>query len=201
MKKSRYIAFFKPYNVLSQFTEKHGHPSLKNYSFPPEVYPAGRLDSDSEGLLILTNDGQFQNRISNPKFNKIKTYFAQVEKIIDNSAIDALKKGLLLKDGPTLPCSAEIIEEPVLPLRNPPIRLRKTVPTSWVKLMIKEGRNRQVRRMLANVNFPALRLIRYAIGHVTIEGLAPGEWRNLTQQEIAAFNNKSESAEVKSKEK
>lgn len=189
MKKLEYIAFFKPYNILSQFTEKHGHPSLKNYAFPAGVYPAGRLDSDTEGLLILTNDGQFQNRVSNPKFSKTKTYFVQVEKIIDNSAIRALEKGLILKDGPTLPCSAEIIAEPVLPLRNPPIRSRKTVPTSWVKLIIKEGRNRQVRRMLANVNFPALRLIRYAIENVTIEGLKPGEWRNLTQEEIKGFRN------------
>ncbi|MCG2724676.1 MAG: pseudouridine synthase [Elusimicrobia bacterium] len=189
MKKLEYIAFFKPYNILSQFTEKHGHPSLKNYAFPAGVYPAGRLDSDTEGLLILTNDGQFQNRVSNPKFSKTKTYFVQVEKIIDNSAIRALEKGLILKDGPTLPCSAEIIAEPVLPLRNPPIRSRKTVPTSWVKLIIKEGRNRQVRRMLANVNFPALRLIRYAIENVTIEGLKPGEWQNLTQEEIKGFSD------------
>ncbi|MCK4936916.1 MAG: pseudouridine synthase [Elusimicrobiales bacterium] len=190
MKKPRYIAFFKPYNVLSQFTEKDGHPSLKNYAFPKGVYPAGRLDADSEGLLILTNDGQFQNRISSPKFNKTKTYFAQVERIIDKPAIDALKKGLILKDGPTLPCSAEIVEEPVLPLRNPPIRSRKTVPTSWVKLIIREGRNRQVRRMLANVKFPILRLIRYAIEDITIDGLEPGQWRELNPQEIAGFRNK-----------
>ncbi len=181
----KYIAFFKPYGVLSQFTEKDGHPSLKKYSFPANVYSAGRLDSDTEGLLILTNDGQFQHKISEPKHKTTKTYFAQVEHIINEPAIDALKKGLILKDGPTLPCSAEIIEEPVLPLRNPPIRLRKTVPTSWVKLAIKEGRNRQVRRMLANVNFPALRLVRYAIGNVTIDGLEPGKWRNLTPQEIS----------------
>ena len=190
MKKPRYIAFFKPYNVLSQFTEKDGHPSLKNYAFPEGVYPAGRLDADSEGLLILTNDGQFQNRVSSPKFNKTKTYFAQVERIIDKPAIDALKKGLILKDGPTLPCSAEIVEEPVLPLRNPPIRSRKTVPTSWVKLIIREGRNRQVRRMLANVKFPILRLIRYAIEDITIDGLEPGQWRELNPQEIAGFRNK-----------
>jgi 23S rRNA pseudouridine2457 synthase len=187
MEKPLYIAFFKPYNVLSQFTEKDGHPSLKNYALPAGVYPAGRLDSDSEGLLILTNDGQFQNRISSPKFNKTKTYFAQVERLIDDTAINALKKGLILKDGPTLPCSAEIITEPILPLRNPPIRSRKTVPTSWVKLLIKEGRNRQVRRMLANVEFPVLRLIRYAIEDITIDDLAPGKWRNLTSQEISQF--------------
>ncbi len=187
MKKSEYIAFFKPYNVLSQFTEKHGHPSLKDYGFSVGVYPAGRLDSDSEGLLILTNDGQFQNKVSSPKFNKTKTYFAQVERLIDSLAIKALEKGLILKDGPTLPCSAEIIEEPLLPLRNPPIRSRKTVPTSWVKIIIKEGRNRQVRRMLANVKFPVLRLIRYAIEDITIDDLKPGQWRNLTEDEIAKF--------------
>ncbi|MEA3307650.1 MAG: pseudouridine synthase [Elusimicrobiota bacterium] len=197
MKKQQYIAFFKPYNVLTQFTERDGHPSLKDYGFPPGVYPAGRLDADSEGLLILTNDGQFQNRVSSPKFDKTKTYFAQVERIIDNSAIEALKKGLILKDGPTLPCSAKIIDEPVLPLRNPPIRSRKTVPTSWVKLIIKEGRNRQVRRMLANVKFPVLRLIRYAIQDITIDGLTPGSWRDLTPQEISKMKNpKVESREL-----
>lgn len=188
MRKLQYIAFFKPYNVLSQFTEKDGHLSLKDYGFPAGVYPAGRLDSDSEGLLILTNDGQFQNRVSSPKFNKTKTYFAQVERLIDEQAIEALKKGLILKDGPTLPCSAGIIAKPVLPVRIPSIRERKTVPTSWVKLKIKEGRNRQVRRMLANVKFPVLRLIRYAIGDITIEGLEPGHWRNLTSQEINRFS-------------
>jgi 23S rRNA pseudouridine2457 synthase len=187
MKKPEYIAFFKPYNVLSQFTEQHGHPSLKDYGFSAGVYPAGRLDSDSEGLLILTNDGQFQNRVSSPQFNKTKTYFAQVERLIDEQAISALKKGLILKDGPTLPCSAEIIEEPLLPVRIPPIRERKTVPTSWVKIMITEGRNRQVRRMLANVKFPVLRLIRYAIEDITIDELKPGQWRNLNPEEISKF--------------
>lgn len=197
MEKQLYIAFFKPYNVLSQFTEKDGHPSLKNYALAAGVYPAGRLDSDSEGLLILTNDGQLQNRVSNPKFKKTKTYFAQVERLIDETAISALKKGLILKDGPTLPCSAEIIAEPSLPLRNPPIRSRKTVPTSWVKLIIKEGRNRQVRRMLANVKFPVLRLIRYAIQDITIDGLTPGSWRDLTPQEISKMKNpKVESREL-----
>ncbi|MBU2575310.1 MAG: pseudouridine synthase [Elusimicrobia bacterium] len=180
----RYIIFYKPYGVLSQFTPAHGHRSLADFGFPKGVYPAGRLDADSEGLLLLTSDGSFQSFISEPKHKTPKIYLAQVERVISAAALEKLKKGVVLNDGPALPCRARPIEEPALPPREPPIRFRKTVPVSWVEIELKEGRNRQVRRMLASVGFPVLRLIRQAIGPVTLQGLNPGQWRELTKAEV-----------------
>jgi len=180
----RYIIFYKPYGVLSQFTPAHGHKSLSDFGFPKGVYAAGRLDADSEGLLFLTDDGLFQSRIAEPKHKTPKIYLAQVERIITSDALEKLSKGPVLSDGPTLPCRARAVPEPSLPPRDPPIRFRKTVPTSWVEVELKEGRNRQVRRMMAAVSFPVLRLARLAIGPLTLEGLAPGQWRELTLDEL-----------------
>jgi len=183
------IIFYKPYGILSQFTRAHGHKSLADYCFPKNVYPAGRLDADSEGLLLLTSDGSFQNFIAEPKHKTAKVYLAQVERIINAIALEKLRKGVVLNDGPALPCRVRVIEEPALPPRKPPIRFRKTVPVSWVEIELKEGRNRQVRRMLASVGFPVLRLVRQAIGPVTIQGLNPGQWRELSKTEIAALRS------------
>ncbi len=179
-----YIIFYKPYGVLSQFTPAHGHRSLSDFGFPKGVYAAGRLDADSEGLLFLTDDGIFQSRIAEPKHKTPKIYLAQVERIVTPEALQKLRGGVTLNDGPTLPCKALAVPEPSLPPREPPIRFRKTVPTSWVEIELKEGRNRQVRRMMACVGFPVLRLARRAIGTLTLDGLAPGQWRELTPAEI-----------------
>jgi len=179
-----YIAFNKPYGVISQFTPKAGYITLKKFDFPKGVYPCGRLDADSEGLLILTNDGYFNQILTNPKYKKIKTYWAQVERIIDEEALLKIRNGIVLNDGPTLPAEIKIMEEPALPPRIPPIRYRKTVPTSWVELKIREGRNRQVRRMLAHVGYPVLRLFRYSIGDVNTSSLEIGQWRYLSEDEI-----------------
>jgi len=178
------LIFNKPYGVLSQFTREHGHSSLGDFSLPAGVYPAGRLDHDSEGLLLLTSDGSLQARVADPRHKMPKTYWAQVEKEITEEAVSRLRAGLTLNDGATLPCGARVLPDPGLPARTPPIRFRKTVPTSWAEIVLKEGRNRQVRRMLAAVGFPVLRLIRRAIGPLTLEGLEPGQWRELTAKEI-----------------
>ena len=167
-------------NVLSQFTDR-GSPTtratLSDYLGVPGIYPAGRLDRDSEGLLLLTDDGRLQARIADPKFKLAKTYLVQVEGEPDDSALAALSKGVTLKDGPTLPAEAERIADPQLWPRDPPVRFRKTVPDSWLRLTIREGRNRQVRRMTAAVGHPTLRLVRWQIGDWSLDGLAPGEWR------------------------
>lgn len=181
------IIFNKPYGVLSQFTPEHGHPSLADFGFPKGVYPAGRLDRDSEGLLLLTSDGELQAYIADPRHKTPKTYWAQVEREITGEALARLRAGVTLNDGPTLPCGARLLPDPGLPPRVPPVRYRKTVPTSWAELVLKEGRNRQVRRMLASVGFPVLRLVRRAVGAATTEGLAPGEWRKLTDKEISGL--------------
>lgn len=178
------IIFNKPYGVLSQFTRAHGHSSLGDFGLPPGVYPAGRLDHDSEGLLVLTSDGSLQAGISDPRHKMPKTYWAQVEREITPEAVSKLRAGLALNDGPTLPCGADLLPDPGLPPRVPPIRFRKTVPTSWAEIILREGRNRQVRRMLAAVGFPVLRLIRRAVGPLTLEGLGPGDWRELTKKEV-----------------
>lgn len=171
------ILFNKPFNVLSQFTGAIPEQTLAHYIDAPDFYPAGRLDKDSEGLLLLTDCGETQQRISNPRFKLPKTYWAQVEGSITSEAIAALSEGLLLKDGPTRPASAKAMSEPVIWPRNPPIRVRKEIPDSWVSLTITEGRNRQVRRMTAAAGFPTLRLVRYQIGHWTLQDLQPGQHR------------------------
>lgn len=166
----------KPFHVLSQFTDTEGRKTLSDFIDIPHVYPAGRLDYDSEGLLILTGDGQVQARIADPSHKLPKTYWVQVEGIITNDAIARLKKGVTLKDGLTRPAQAQKIEEPKVWPRNPPIRQRENAPTSWLALTISEGKNRQVRRMTAEVGFPTLRLIRASIGPWSIEQLQPGDF-------------------------
>lgn len=177
------ILFNKPFNVLSQFTDKGTEGSrrqtLSDYIDLPGVYGAGRLDRDSEGLLVLTDDGKLQARIANPRHKLPKTYWVQVEGIPDAAAMQALRDGVALKDGLTRPAKARRIEEPrSLWLRDPPVRFRKSVPDCWIELTIREGRNRQVRRMTAAVGHPTLRLIRYAVGAWTLDGLASGKWRH-----------------------
>ena len=176
------IAFNKPFGVLSQFTDAKSpteRPTLSRFIDLPGVYPAGRLDRDSEGLLLLTDDGRLQASIADPKFKLAKTYLVQVEGEPDEAALAALRKGVTLKDGPTRPAAAERIAEPDLWPRDPPVRFRKTVPDCWLRLTITEGRNRQVRRMTAAVGHPTLRLIRWSIGDWSLDGLPQGEWRKL----------------------
>lgn len=174
------ILFNKPYDVLSQFTDRGSGGSarrtLSDFIDVPGVYPAGRLDRDSEGLLLLTDDGRLQARIADPAFKLPKTYLVQVEGDIAEDALAALRGGVRLKDGPTRPAGAERIADPQLWPRDPPIRVRRTVPDCWLRLTIREGRNRQVRRMTAAVGHPTLRLIRWSIGGWTIDGVAPGAW-------------------------
>lgn len=173
------ILFNKPHGVLSQFTDK-GSPTkratLSDFIDVPNVYPAGRLDRDSEGLLLLTDDGRQQSRISDPRYKMPKTYYAQVEGIADEEAIKKLRKGVELKDGMTLPAEATTIDTPDIWPRNPPIRVRKSVPDSWIAITITEGKNRQVRRMCAAVGFPVLRLIRWRIGDWRLDGIDSGTW-------------------------
>jgi len=178
---SQLVLFNKPYGVLSQFTDSDGRPTLKQFFSHEQIYPAGRLDFDSEGLLLLTDDGKLQHRISDPRYKQPKTYRVQVDGKINEEAIDRLERGVILKDGRTKPAKARMIEEPAgLWPRNPPIRYRATIPTSWLELTITEGRNRQVRRMTAAVGFPTLRLIRIRVGDWKLDELQPGEWRVVT---------------------
>ncbi|WP_342751352.1 pseudouridine synthase [Thalassospira marina] len=178
---ARLILLNKPYGVLTQFTDKeNGRSTLADYVDLPGVYAAGRLDRDSEGLLLLTDNGPLNAQIAHPKYKKPKTYWVQVEGEPDDAALQALRDGVMLKDGMTLPARARRLDEPEgLWDRDPPVRFRKAIPTSWIELSITEGRNRQVRRMTAAVGFPTLRLIRYAIGDWSLDDLAPGEWREI----------------------
>lgn len=173
----RLIRFNKPYGVLSQFTPEGRWQGLKDFIDLPGVYVAGRLDADSEGLLLLTDDGKLQARIADPRFKMDKVYWVQVEGVPDDAALAALRDGVTLNDGPTRPARARRLDPlPDVWERTPPIRVRQAIPTTWIELAIKEGRNRQVRRMTAAVGHPTLRLIRVAIGPYTLEGLAPGAW-------------------------
>jgi 23S rRNA pseudouridine2457 synthase len=177
---SRIILFNKPYGVLSQFTPEQGHQGLAEFIPLPGFYAAGRLDADSEGLLILTDDGALQHRLAHPRHKQAKTYWAQVEGVPDEAALAALRAGVDLGDFTTLPAQARLIETPPgLWSRDPPIRYRKSIPTAWLELVLTEGKNRQVRRMTAKVGFPTLRLVRWRIGDWTAAGLAPGHWRLL----------------------
>lgn len=180
---SRLILFNKPYGVLCQFTDNgndgSARPTLSGFIDLPGIYPAGRLDLDSEGLLLLTDDGRLQARIADPRFKMPKTYLVQVEGEVTETALDRLRGGLRLKDGMTLPAEVERIADPELWPRDPPVRFRKTVPDGWIRLTIREGRNRQVRRMTAAVGFPTLRLVRWTIGEWSLEGLGPGQWRQV----------------------
>ncbi|MBW4653292.1 MAG: pseudouridine synthase [Kaiparowitsia implicata GSE-PSE-MK54-09C] len=215
----RYLLFYKPYNVLTQFTpgsagrspalshsaspQRQPHPAgsgstpaiadlasdtLKAFIPVPDVYPVGRLDKDSEGLLLLTSDGKLQHRLSHPKFGHPRTYWVQVEQVPDEAALNQLRQGVVIQGDRTRPAQVRLLTtEPDLPPRYPPIRARKAIPTAWLELTLREGRNRQVRRMTAAVGFPTLRLVRVAIAHLHLTGLQPGEWRDLTPAELAAL--------------
>jgi 23S rRNA pseudouridine2457 synthase len=178
---ARLLLFNKPCGVLSQFTDRRSacspRATLSDYVGVAGVYPAGRLDRDSEGLLLLTDDGKLQDRIASPRFKTEKTYLVQVEGMPDAPALDALRRGVTLRDGPTRPACVRAIDPPDLWPRDPPVRYRKSVPDRWLEITITEGRNRQVRRMTAHVGHPTLRLVRWRIGMWTLDGLAPGTWR------------------------
>ena len=178
---SQTYAFFKPYGVVSQFTPEGGHPSLADFGpFPRDVYPVGRLDWDSEGLLLLTNDNRLKHRLSDPRFEHPKTYLVQVERLPDNAALQRLCGGLVIGGKKTKPAKARLLtSEPDLPPRPVPIRFRKNVPTAWLELTLTEGRNHQVRKMTAAVGHPTLRLVRVRIGTITLGKMQPGEFRRL----------------------
>ncbi|GAB4237722.1 MAG: pseudouridine synthase [Stanieria sp.] len=195
----RYILFYKPYGVLCQFTdnsnETNKRSTLKDFIPVPSVYPVGRLDLDSEGLLLLTNNGKLQHRLAHRQFAHPRTYLVQVERIPDESALDRLRKGIKIEDYRTRPAQVhKLTAEPNLPPRNPPIRYRKTVPTCWLSITLTEGRNRQVRKMTAAIGFPTLRLVRVAIAitkdrQLSLEGLNLGDWRDLTPSEISSLKH------------
>jgi 23S rRNA pseudouridine2457 synthase len=178
---SRIVLFNKPFDVLCQFSDDGGRPTLAHWIRIPGVYAAGRLDRDSEGLLVLTDDGALTARIAQPRNKMPKTYLVQVEGAPDAAALESLRNGIILNDGPTLPAEVRVVEEPALWPRNPPIRYRKNDVTTWLEIILREGRNRQVRRMTAAVGHPTLRLVRWAIGDWTVAGLAPGEYRVIEQ--------------------
>ncbi len=187
MSDQQYILFYKPYGVLCQFTDDSAspRPTLKEYIDIPEVYSVGRLDFDSEGLLLLTNDGQLKHRLIDPQFEHARTYWVQVEGLPTAEALQKLRDGVTIQGYRTKPAIAKLLDsEPDLPNREPPIRFRANIPTTWLELSLTEGKNRQVRKMTAAVGFPTLRLVRIAIAHLRLGDLNVGQWRNLTQSEL-----------------
>lgn len=184
----RYLLLHKPYGVLCQFTDPDGRPCLKDYVDVPGVYAAGRLDWDSEGLLLLTDDGDLIRRVSHPSMKLPKTYRVQVEGVPGEEALESLRRGVVIEGQRTLPAGArDFAGGAAIPPRSVPIRERKAIPTAWIELVLTEGRNRQVRKMTAAVGHPTLRLIRHAIGPFTLDGLAPGEWRELPPAEVRSL--------------
>ncbi len=194
----RYVLFYKPYNVLCQFIDSEGDRlTLKPYIPIPDIYAVGRLDYDSEGLLLLTNHGQLQHRLSDPRFWHPRTYWVQVERVPDEADLEHLRQGIALQDYQTRPAAIALLpNEPPLPLRDPPIRFRKSIPTAWLEMTLTEGRNRQVRRMTAAVGFPTLRLVRVAIADLSVIGLEPGQWRELSCTEVAGLKKLCRLSEV-----
>ena len=180
LEQRKVIIFNKPFDTLTQFTDGEGRKTLADFIEIKEVYPAGRLDRDSEGLLILTNDGILQAKLTQPSSKSPKTYWVQVDGAPSEADLDQLRNGVELKDGMTLPAKVEVMTEPTVWERTPPVRFRANIPTTWIALTIIEGRNRQVRRMTAHIGFPTLRLIRYSIGDIKLENLQPGEWKEIS---------------------
>ncbi|HEY9722795.1 MAG TPA: pseudouridine synthase [Oscillatoriaceae cyanobacterium] len=187
----RYLMFNKPYGVLSQFTDESGHQGLAHYVTVPDVYTVGRLDHDSEGLLLLTDDGALAHRLTDPRYEHPKTYWAQVEGIPDEQALERLRRGVEIQGKRTRPAEAKAIAAPEIWERQPPIRERKAIPTAWIELVLREGRNRQVRRMTAAVGHPTLRLVRVGIGSLMLGKLPSGEWRDLTKDELGELRRLS----------
>lgn len=181
----RYLLFWKPYAVLTQFEDQAQRPTLKSFIEVPRVYPVGRLDQDSEGLLLLTDDGPLAHTLTDPRYSHPRTYWAQVEGVPGVENLQPLTVGIAISDYVTRPAKVRILtEEPAFPPRPVPIRFRQAIPTTWIELILTEGRNRQVRRMTAQMGFPTLRLIRVALGGLTLDGLVPGQWRDLTPEEV-----------------
>ena len=198
----RYILVNKPYEVLTQFTDEHGRATLKDLVPVPGVYPVGRLDFDSEGLLLLTDDKALQHRLSDPKFKVPKTYWAQVEGTVTDEALEQLRRGVQIKDGLTTPAQVKILAEPAgLWERSTPIRFRASIPTSWLAITISQGMNRQVRKMCAAVGLPCLRLIRARIDELQLDELAPGQWRELTPEESRKLKAKFSATKNRAKRK
>ena len=188
IKRYRYVIMFKPYGVLSKFTDAEGRPTLADFGLPPGVYATGRLDRDSEGLLLLTDDGALAHRLTDPRYRHPRIYLAQVERVPTPDALQALREGVVIRGRRTLPARVKLlVGEPDLPPRPVPIRYRKNVPTTWLRLVLVEGRNRQVRRMTAAVGHPTLRLVRIGIGPLSLGDLQPGQWRDLTPAERKAL--------------
>ena len=184
----RYLIFNKPYGVLTQFTDADGNrPTLKNYINVPSVYAVGRLDQDSEGLLLLTNNGIVQHKLTDPKFHHTKTYWTQVEGIPTSEAISQLEQGVNIQTYKTRPAQVKVLQNQDIPPRHPPIRFRAQIPTTWLEITLTEGKNRQVRKMTAAIGFPTLRLMRVQIGNLKLNQLAIGQWRDLTEQEVKAI--------------
>lgn len=189
-KNTRILRFYKPYGVLTKFTDRDERPTLADYIDVADVYAAGRLDKDSEGLLILTNHNGLKTRLMEPKYAHTRTYLVQVENIPDAAALQRLREGIDIRNYRTKSAKVELLKyTPDLPPRDPPVRFRESVPTSFLRMRLTEGKNRQVRRMTAAVGHPTLRLIRIEVGPITLDGLAPGEWRDLTQDEVRALQS------------